>query len=61
MSTFGDRTPHEEVLNAIEYIQDEFELTDKELVIVLLTVLRYKNDPYNEENEKLRRRKIKEE
>lgn len=60
MSRFGDGTPHEALLNAAESVQDDFGLTDRELVIVLLAVLQYKNDPLDDENNKIRERKIKE-
>lgn len=60
MSRFGDGTPHEDLLNAAEEVQDDYSLTDRELVIILLAVLQYKNDPLDDENNKLRERKIKE-
>lgn len=59
MSRFGDGTPHEDLLNAVENVQDDYGLTDRELVIVLLAVLQLKNDPIDENNE-LRERKREE-
>ena len=59
MSTFGDGTPHEDLFNAAENIQDDYALTDKELVTILLAVLQQKNDPFDEENDELRKRERK--
>ena len=41
MSTFGDRTPLQAMLEAVEYVQYDYQLTDQETNVMLVTVLQY--------------------
>ena len=57
MSYFGDRTPHQELLDSVEYVQHRFNLTDEELVVLLLNVLSAVADPVDSKSDELRKRK----
>jgi hypothetical protein len=57
MSYFGDRTPHQELLDSVEYVQHRFNLTDEELVVLLLKVLSAVADPVDSKSDELLKRK----
>ena len=56
MSYFGDNTPQQELLDQTEHIQEQFELTDQELVTVVLNVLSALVDPYDDFKESARKK-----
>lgn len=56
MSYFGDGTAQQDVLDAVESIQHEFNLSREQLVIVLLSVIRALVDPYDSNLEFIRKK-----
>lgn len=60
MSYFGDKTPHQELLDSVGYVQNRFNLTDAELVILLLKVVSAIADPIDSKSDELRKRKEQE-
>lgn len=48
MSYFGDQTPHQEMLDCARMVQSNYELTDDELVVILMAVICAVNDPLDE-------------
>ncbi len=57
MSTFGDNTPHQEMLDDTKRVQYDFDLTDDEVVVVLLQVLKHYVDPFDDRSEDILRKK----
>jgi hypothetical protein len=45
MSYYGDRTAQQEILDSVEYVQVNYELTRDELIIVMLSVISAIADP----------------
>ena len=48
MSTFGDNTPMQNLLDDIEYIQNRYGLTDEEIAAVVVRVAAQVIDPYEQ-------------
>lgn len=57
MSEFGDKTPHQEILYSVEVVQKEYNLSDEEMVIILLKIISHYADPYENKSEELRKRR----
>ena len=59
MSEFGDKTPFQEMLDWTKYVQEEFSLTDEEMIIVVQTILGHLIDPYQQKYYTIRQEKQK--
>ena len=60
MSYFGDNTPHQELLEYVEYLQERFELDQEETAILMIKVTSAIIDPCDVIHEEIRYRKEKE-
>jgi hypothetical protein len=56
MSAYGDGTPTQAALEWIELVQDDFQLTDDEMVVILLKLVHEFHDPTNDKYENLQRK-----
>ena len=58
MSAFGEHTPQQNVLRDVEEAQLCYDLTDEQLIVVLLEVLHFLIDPYGAKSDAIREKTI---
>jgi hypothetical protein len=58
MPYFPDKSPHQEVLEYVDVVRSDFQLTEDEIVIVLLQVINAIADPGESKSYELKKRRI---